>query len=75
MRTDFSDVKSLRELTADEWVRFRQSNPKRYAELETELNGVQKADTPRTLEISVNGYVQNRDETKGQRFVNGILQS
>lgn len=71
---DFSNVKSLRELTADEWIRFRQANPTRYAELETELNGVQKSETPRQLEISVNGYIQNRESIKPQRFINGILQ-
>ena len=79
MRTDFSDVTSLRQLTSEEWTRFRQSDPAKFKTLEAELDGgsggVQKADTPRNLEISVNGYVQNREETKGQRFVNGILQS
>ena len=77
MRTDFSDVTSLRQLTSEEWTRLRQSDPAKFKTLEAELDGptVQKADTPRNLEISVNGYVQNRDETKGQRFVNGILQS
>lgn len=71
---DFSEIKSLRELSSDEWIRFRQSDPTRFATLEAELNGVQKADTPRVLEISVNGFTQNREETKGQRFVNGLLQ-
>ena len=78
MRTDFSDVTSLRQLTSEEWARFRQADPTKFKTLEAELDGgatVQKADAPRNLEISVNGYVQNRDETKGQRFVNGILQS
>jgi hypothetical protein len=76
MRSDFSNVTSLRQLSSEEWTRFRQSDPARFAALETELNGggVQKADTPRKLEISVNGYVQNREEVTGQRFVNGILQ-
>lgn len=75
MRSDFSNIKSLRELSSDEWTRFRQSEPTRFKELEAELNVVQKPDAPQVLEVSVNGFVQNREETKGQRFVNGILQS
>ena len=74
---DFSQVKSLRELTSDEWIVFRQTDPTRFAQLEAELNGgtVQKADTPRVLERSRNGLVQSRESMKERRYVNGILQS
>ena len=75
---DFSQVKSLRELSSDEWIQFKQSDPTRYAELEAQLNGgaaVQKADAPRVLERSRNGIVQPRDSMKERRYVNGILQS
>ena len=71
---DFSQIKSLRELSSDEWNKFRQSDPARFKTLEAELDGVRKPDAPANLEISVNGFVRDREETKGQRFVNGILQ-
>jgi len=72
---DFSQVKSLRELTSDEWILFKQSDPTRYAALEAELNGVSRLDVPRVLERSRNGLVQSRDQVKEVRFINGILQS
>ncbi len=75
MRMDFSQVKSLRELTSDEWILFKQSDPTRYAALEAELNGVSRLDVPRVLERSRNGLVQSRDQVKEVRFINGILQS
>ena len=80
MRMDFSQVKSLRELTSDEWIQFKQSDPARYAELEAQLNGTasgaaQKPDVPRVLERSRNGLVRSRDQVKEVRFINGILQS
>jgi hypothetical protein len=77
MRMDFSQVQSLRELSSDEWIQFKQSDPARYVELEAQLNGgsVQKTGVPRMLERSRNGLVQSRDQVKEVRFINGILQS
>jgi hypothetical protein len=75
MRMDFSQVTSLRELTSDEWIQFKQSDPNRYAALEAELNGVPKVgDVPRVLARSRNGLIQSADQVKEVRFINGILQ-
>ena len=83
IRTDFSGVTSLRQLTSEEWTQLRQADPKKYAQLENELNGTgsptptpdgSPRPSPAVFEKSVNGYVQPQEQNKVRRFVNGILQ-